>query len=102
MVFKLVYFHQISTLVARIRKLEYQGRCEQDSSRLKDQSLDDCHQRCTQLEEQCTSLRAHAQQQEQLVDSMMVQLQTKEHVNQSLQGKLEELSSQTKCVFFVP
>ncbi|XP_069190138.1 uveal autoantigen with coiled-coil domains and ankyrin repeats-like isoform X1 [Procambarus clarkii] len=89
---------EVSTLAGRIRQLEYQSRCEQDSSRLKEQSLEDFQSRCTQLEEQCSTLRVHAQHQEQLVDSLMVQLQTKERINQSLQGKLEELTSQTKYV----
>ncbi|KAK7071745.1 hypothetical protein SK128_005323, partial [Halocaridina rubra] len=89
---------EISDLTARIKQLEYLGQCDEDASRLKDQSLEDIQERCSQLEEQCTSLRTHALQQEQLVDSLMIQLQTKERVNQSLQGKLEGLSGQTKYV----
>lgn len=82
--------------MARIKQLEYRGKCEQDSSRLKDQSLEEAQQQCVQLQDQCVHLRAHAQQQEELVDSLMGQLETKERVNQILQSKVEELSSQTK------
>lgn len=82
--------------MAKIKQLEYRGKCEQDSSRLKDQSLEDAQQQCIQLQEQCGHLRVHSQQQEELVDSLMGQLETKERVNQVLQGKVEELSSQTK------
>lgn len=82
--------------MARIKQLEYQGRSEQDSLILRDHSLQDAQQRCGQLEEQCGALQVHAQQQEQLVNSLMVQLQTKERINLTLQEKLEELSSQTK------
>ncbi|MPC20780.1 Ankyrin repeat domain-containing protein 7 [Portunus trituberculatus] len=87
---------EISSLVARVKQLEYQGRTEQDSSLLKDHTLQDTQQRCGELEEQCGALQLHAQQQEQMVNSLMVQLQTKERINLTLQDKLEELSSQTK------
>ncbi|XP_053636585.1 uveal autoantigen with coiled-coil domains and ankyrin repeats isoform X2 [Cherax quadricarinatus] len=89
---------EISTLTGRIKQFEYQSKCEQDSSRLKEQSLEDSQQRCAQLEEHCNTLREHDQQQEQLVNSLMLQLQTKECLNQNLQGMLEELTSQTKYV----
>ncbi|KAK8395196.1 hypothetical protein O3P69_006137 [Scylla paramamosain] len=89
---------EISSLMARVKQLEYQGRTEQDSSLLKDHTLQDAQQRCCELEEQCGALQMHAQQQEQMVNSLMVQLQTKERINLTLQDKLEELSSQTKYV----
>ncbi|XP_068208892.1 ankyrin repeat domain-containing protein 30A-like [Palaemon carinicauda] len=89
---------EVSSLTARIKQLEYLGQCEQDSSRLKDQSLEEFHLRCEELEEQCGTLCTNALHQEQLVESLMVQLQTKERVNQSLQSRLEDISSQTKYV----
>ncbi|KAG0730030.1 hypothetical protein GWK47_029149 [Chionoecetes opilio] len=89
---------EISSLMARVKQLEYQGRTEQDSSLLQEHTLQDAQQRCGQLEEQCGALQVHAQQQEQLMNSLMVQLQTKERINLTLQDKLEEVSSQTKFV----
>ena len=82
--------------MARVKQLEYQERTEQDSSLLKDHTLQDAQQRCGQLDEQCGALQMHAQEQEQLVNSLMVQLQTKDRINLTLQDKLEEVSSQTK------
>ncbi|XP_064104609.1 interaptin-like isoform X2 [Macrobrachium nipponense] len=89
---------EVSSLTARIKQLEYLGQHEQDSSRLKDQSLEELQLRCEELEEQCGTLCTNALRQEQLVESLMVQLQTKERVNQSLQSRLEDVSSQTKYV----
>ncbi|XP_066987838.1 LOW QUALITY PROTEIN: interaptin-like [Macrobrachium rosenbergii] len=89
---------EVSSLTARIKQLEYLGQREQDSSRLKDQSLEEFQLRCEELEEQCGTLCTNALRQEQLVESLMVQLQTKERVNQSLQSRLEDVSSQTKYV----
>ncbi|KAK4307174.1 hypothetical protein Pmani_021052 [Petrolisthes manimaculis] len=89
---------EVTKLNAVIKQMEYQGHCQQDSGQLQKQWVEEWQSRCEQLEEECRSLHAQAQRQDQLVDSLMLQLQTKDTVNNTLHARLQEVASTAKYV----
>ncbi|CAL4067070.1 unnamed protein product, partial [Meganyctiphanes norvegica] len=89
---------EIVSLSSRVSALNYQSHCEEDTGRLKTQSLEDAQHHCQQLEEELASLRASVVHDDQVLESLKAQINTKDCINQSLQERINQLSQQTKNI----
>ncbi|XP_076058175.1 uncharacterized protein LOC143035252 [Oratosquilla oratoria] len=89
---------EISNLTSRIKQCEYQSSKAQDEAKLHKQNHQDNLLELKKLEEVYDGMKIHSQQQEQVINSLMAQLQTKEKVNKGLHEKLQHLSNENKYI----